>query len=85
LADGYAKRPAVNSNESPGKKKPKNTPFSKKIMMRIKANPPNSISSCGLNKSQKLFNVFSFVDYELKAFERINNAFLFDDISYFLK
>jgi hypothetical protein len=61
-------KPAVKSKESPGRKKPKNTPFSKNIMINTNANPPYSINSCGLNKSQKLSTIFNNKFFTNKAF-----------------
>jgi hypothetical protein len=40
--------PVVKRSVSPGKKKPKNTPFSAKIIRRIKNNPPDFIITSGL-------------------------------------
>ena len=55
---GKHNSPAVKSNESPGKKKPKNIPFSAKIINNTNAKPPYLTSSSGLNKSQKLSNFY---------------------------
>ena len=46
-----AKIPAVKSNESPGKKNPKNNPDSAKIIRIIPISPKVNIILCGSNKS----------------------------------
>src|SRR5688500_3631854 len=41
-------KPAVNSNESPGRKKPKNRPVSANTTATSKVNPPTAIMLSGL-------------------------------------
>jgi len=61
-----ANNPAVNTSESPGRKKPKKTPVSINITDNKRAIPPHCIMASGFHRSMNNRIFSNMIGYQLK-------------------